>query len=192
MNTITKKDIQTITSDNLFLAFIEPKKFATEKMLDFIRNNLSDENLKQIMKSSMDELCDILPTEKIIEVELKIDEEGEDKHIQSLRKDCFKTLEEYKEKRIKPLSHSFAILTIIDNKIYDFASKQYIDLNDYYINYITPFKEIFLDSDWTLSYNSEGEVIIILSSETKELIEMFINENQNKIDENAIRKMLKL
>jgi len=184
-----QSQIKNITSSDLFLAFIEPKKFATEQVLNFIKNNLSDENLKKLVKKSMSELCDVLPTEKIIEIEIHMLEEGEEKHVQNLREQCYKTLEEYKQKRIKPISHRFAILTILNNQIYDFIKGDYINLNDYYINYIMPFKDVFLDLDWALAYNNKP--ILILEEHTKYLIEEFINNNQNKIDEKAYQKIFK-
>lgn len=191
METLTKQDINNINGDNIFLAFIEPKKFATEKMLDFIKNNLSDENLKQIMKKSIDELSDLLPTEKLIELELKILEEGEEKHIGELRKNCFQKLEEYKSNRIKPLSHRFAILTVANNKLYDFIEANYITLDEYYINYLTPFNDIFLAPDWSFINDNEGNIILTLSEQTRDLMNLYIKENQNIIDENAYQKIFK-
>lgn len=191
-DTLTEKDVKNITGENLFLALIEPKKFATQEVIDFCKNNLTKENIKEILNSSLEEMKkqDLNSYFNALE---DIEKRGIENVIAELQLEYFERLEKYKENREIVTSSSLAFLALINNKLYDFIDSSYIDLNEYYINYAEPFNKYFENKDWDFTFFKKQNLIkISFNEEIDFIIDLFWGENIDKIDENAKNKIMKI
>ena len=189
---LTEKDIENITGSNLFLALIEPKKFATKEVIDFCNHNLTRENIEENLNSALEKLKKT-DMNSYVDALDEIEDRGLENIITELQLEYFERLQNYKEARRIVTSTSLAFIAPINNKLYDFIDSSYLDLNEYYINYAVSFDTYFTEEDWQfVCFNKQGIIKLSFNNEIAFIIDLFWEENKNKIDSKASQKILAL
>ena len=183
-NKIKTEDITKINKDTLFLSFIESKECSDLQIETYINEKLSHDKLKKIMEETEAEMSDKE------EIELELMMQGEYNFIKEIKKDIFELLKFIKENRTSPLFPEIAVLTCINDQIYNFNTLSFIKEENYYINCAIPFSQILEDDDWNIIYNINEKTMKIAFNVDKEtLFKLFYDQYSKIIDEKASSKI---